>query len=218
MARCWAKAVASRSALSSPPVDHPAQAQVNPDASHFVVGGDTADCVVHGQSAHASSIGSAVPLPACAQHAPCERNPQRNKSDRDHSDCKSESAYGTAHTQRSVRSIPLAPNFTPIKYRQGHSFVKYSPRTRAQHGVGHDIGVNLAVWAGVVPALLGSGLFTSSRLALSVPPAEFHIPSSLTTSAPRLLTSVVPQSPRRQIYAALHRHSHRRVVRMRDAG
>jgi len=33
-------------------------------------------------------------------------------------------------------------------------FVKYSPRTRAQHGVGHDIGVNLAVWAGVVLALI----------------------------------------------------------------
>ena len=45
--------------------------------------------------------------------------------------------------------------------------VEYSPCTRAQHGVGHDIGVNLEVWAGVVPALLGSGLFTPSRTGLS---------------------------------------------------
>ena len=48
--------------------------------------------------------------------------------------------------------------------------VEYSPCTRAQHGVGHDIGVNLEVWAGVVPALLGSGLFTPSRTGLSCPP------------------------------------------------
>jgi hypothetical protein len=63
-------------------------------------------------------------------------------------------------------------------------FVEYSPRTRAQHGVGHDIGVNLAVWAGVVPALLGSGLFTSSRRALSGAPAD-PVPSAQPT--PNLL-------------------------------
>lgn len=33
--------------------------------------------------------------------------------------------------------------------------VKYSPCTRAQHGVGHDIGVNFAGLAGVVLVLLG---------------------------------------------------------------
>ncbi len=36
--------------------------------------------------------------------------------------------------------------------------VKYSPCTRARHGVGHGIGVNLAVLAGGVPVLLG-GIF-----------------------------------------------------------
>ena len=85
-------------------------------------------------------------------------------------------------------------------------FVEYCPRTRAQHGVGHDIGVNLAVWAGVVPALLGSGLFTPSRTALSCasdgpcllrPPA---IPYRSTYRTHR-------HAARRQIYADLHRHS-----------
>ena len=33
--------------------------------------------------------------------------------------------------------------------------MKYSPCTRAQHGVGHDIGVNFAGLAGVVLVLLG---------------------------------------------------------------
>ena len=33
--------------------------------------------------------------------------------------------------------------------------MKYSPCTRARHGVGHDIGVNFAGLAGVVPVLLG---------------------------------------------------------------
>ena len=51
-------------------------------------------------------------------------------------------------------------------------FVEYSPRTRAQHGVGHDIGVTLAVWTAVVPALLGSRVFISSRRALSGTPAN----------------------------------------------
>lgn len=36
--------------------------------------------------------------------------------------------------------------------------VPYSPCTRARHGVGHDIGVNFAGLAGVVPVLFG-GIF-----------------------------------------------------------
>jgi hypothetical protein len=50
-------------------------------------------------------------------------------------------------------------------------FVEYYPRTRAWRGVGHGTGVNLAVWAGVVPVLLGSGLLTSSASAPSDTPA-----------------------------------------------
>jgi hypothetical protein len=75
-------------------------------------------------------------------------------------------------------------------------FVEYSPRTRAQHGVGHDIGVNLAVWAGVVPALLGSGLFTSSRRALSGAPAD-SVPSAQPTPKvlPTHLGSALHPSP-----------------------
>ena len=34
-------------------------------------------------------------------------------------------------------------------------FVEFSPCTRAEHGVGYGIGVNLVVWAGVVLVLLG---------------------------------------------------------------
>lgn len=79
-------------------------------------------------------------------------------------------------------------------------FVEYSPRTRAQHGVGHDIGVNLAVWAGVVPALIGSGLFTSSRPVLSGPPTA-SVPDVSPTHFGTL------PHPRRQIYADWHRHS-----------
>ena len=97
-------------------------------------------------------------------------------------------------------------------------FVKYSPRTRAQHGVGHDIGVNLAVWAGVVPALLGSGLFTSSRRALSGAPTEFAVPSAQPTPAYYLPTSKGRCASRRQIYADLHRHSHGAVTRPDSAG
>ena len=89
-------------------------------------------------------------------------------------------------------------------------FVEYSPRTRAQHGVGHDIGVNLAVWAGVVPALLGSGLFTSSRRDLSGAPAH-SVPSAQSTPVYYLLTSAVRCISRRQIYADLHRHSQLRT-------
>ena len=36
--------------------------------------------------------------------------------------------------------------------------MKYSPCTRARHGVGHDIDVNFAGLAGVVPVLLGGFL------------------------------------------------------------
>lgn len=90
---------------------------------------------------------------------------------------------------------------------RGTCLVKYSPRTRAQHGVGHDIGVNLEVWAGVVPALLGSGLFTPSRTGLSC--------ASDATCLPR--PSALPcrstyrtrrHAARRQIYALPDSHSH----------
>ncbi len=85
-------------------------------------------------------------------------------------------------------------------------FVEYYPRTCELHGVGHDIGVNLAVWAGVVPVLLGSGLFTSSRLTLSDASAN-PVPSAQTTSS-ALLPQQCAVPSRRQIYADLHRRSH----------
>lgn len=65
------------------------------------------------------------------------------------------------------------------KSRQGavdrdFRLVEYSPCTRARHGVGHDIGVNLAVWAGVVPVLFG-GIFLP-HLELSCHPRRLPLP------------------------------------------
>ena len=112
---------------------------MNPDASHSVVGRGNADCAAHAQTAHAGSIGSAGPPRACARAGPSARNPQRNKSALDHSDCKSAPEYDTAHTQRSVPSIPSAPYVTPIRYRQGHGLreiLSPHPRT-ARCGARH---------------------------------------------------------------------------------
>ena len=101
-------------------------------------------------------------------------------------------------------------------------FVEYSPRTRAQHGVGHDIGMNLAVWAGVVPALLGSGLFTSSRPALSGAPTDSvssaqstpnvlptHLGSALHLSPPDLRGFAPP-------FTAVHGNRLRRIQPIED--
>jgi hypothetical protein len=157
--------------------------QVNPDASHSVVGRDNADCAAHAQTAHAGSIGnvgllapaprrprampSAINLPAITVTAnQCLRTTQRTHKD-------------------PSRRFHRRPTSRQSDIDRDTCFVEYSPRTRAQHGVGHDIGVNLAVWAGVVPALLGSGLFTSSRRALSGAPAD-SVPSAQPT--PKVFT------------------------------
>ena len=47
-------------------------------------------------------------------------------------------------------------------------FVEFSPCTRAEHGVGYGIGVNLVVWAGVVLVLLG-GFFLPRLNTLVIP-------------------------------------------------
>ena len=98
------------------------------------------------------------------------------------------------------RRFHRRPNSRQLDIDRDTCFVEYSPRTRAQHGVGHDIGVNLAVWAGVVPALLGSGLFTLSRPVLSGPPTDYA-----PTVSPTPLGTL--PHPRRQIYADWQSHS-----------
>lgn len=53
------------------------------------------------------------------------------------------------------------------------SIVKYSPCTRAQHGVGHGIGVNFAGLAGVVLVLLGGPFLPHRERACHLRVAPF---------------------------------------------
>jgi hypothetical protein len=57
--------------------------------------------------------------------------------------------------EESARGFHWRPKSRQGAVDRGFRLVEYSPCTRARHGVGHDIGVNLAVWAGVGPVLFG---------------------------------------------------------------
>lgn len=60
--------------------------------------------------------------------------------------------------EQSARGFHWRPKSRQREFDRGLRFVKYFPCTRARHGVGHDIGLDLAVCAGVVPVLFG-GIF-----------------------------------------------------------
>jgi len=94
------------------------------------------------------TAGCAVDLASVAvaanQHLHPTSRAQKETSQRFH--------WRSMSRQRTIdRAIPL---------------VKYSPCTRARHAVGHDIGVNLVVLAGVVPVSLAAYFYrTRTRLS-----------------------------------------------------
>jgi hypothetical protein len=161
--------------------DHPAAPAVNPGASLFFAGSDSALPVRHAGPDRAGYADIAARSGAGVRVARPARSPSGSRFARDRTGCRQAPAGDSG---RKEKTGPRGPCSQRPRDGPPRPLVRYCPRNRAQHGSGHGADVNLAVWVGAMPP------FPDRRLPIRL------LPSLSAGSRPENPPAIPPGLPR----------------------